>query len=59
MAVVREDVVKLTFEYDDKEMKKANDAMDDLVDDAQKLGGKDGIKKASQDAYNLCDTSFA
>lgn len=46
MAVVREDVVKLGFEFDSKGMDKANDAVDGLLDNTQELGGKNGTGKA-------------
>lgn len=46
MAVVREDVVKLGFEFDSKGMDKANNAMDDLVESTQELGGRKGTGKA-------------
>lgn len=46
MAVVREDVVKLSFEYDKRGMTKATDAVDDLLAGVQALGGADGTGKA-------------
>ena len=46
MAIVREDVVKLGFEFDSKAVDKANDAVDDLVDKTQELGGPKGTGKA-------------
>ena len=48
MAVVREDSVKLSFEFDNKQMNKANDAVDDLIDKTQKLGGHKGTGKAEE-----------
>lgn len=46
MAVVREDVVKLSFDFNNKELNQANDAVDDLVDKTQELGGPKGTGKA-------------
>lgn len=46
MPVVREDVVKLTFDYDDRGAVKADQQMDDLLETTQKLGGKQGTGKA-------------
>lgn len=46
MAVVKEDVVKLTFQFNDKEMVDAEIRTDELLDAMQKLGGKQGTGKA-------------
>ena len=46
MAVVKEDVVKLTFKFDDKEMVEAEIATDELLETMRKLGGKSGTGKA-------------
>lgn len=46
MATVREDVVKLSFDYDSRGMDRANDSVDDLLKDVQDLGGSKGTGKA-------------
>lgn len=46
MAIVREDVVKLSFDFDGKGVDKANAAVDDLLKDVQDLGGSGGAGKA-------------
>lgn len=65
MAVVREDKVKLSFEFDNREANKANDAVDDLVEKTQELGGPNGtgkaekgFKKASKEAKKFGDTKL-
>lgn len=51
MSIVREDVVKLTFDYDDRGARKADQQMDDMLSTAQKLGGPQGTGKA-EDGFN-------
>lgn len=46
MAIVREDVVKLLFDVDDKGLQDAEDALDALLKDTKKLGGSEGTGKA-------------
>lgn len=46
MPVVREDVVKLGFDYDQSQFNQANSDMDDLMKSVQKLGGSSGTGKA-------------
>jgi len=46
MAVVREDVVRLGFEYDSRAFDRANDSVDDLLDGVKEVGGKNGTGKA-------------
>lgn len=46
MAVVREDVVKLGFEFDSRQMNRANEAVDELLENTQELGGRKGTGKA-------------
>lgn len=46
MAVVREDTVKLTFDYDDKGAVRAESQIEDLLENTQKLGGPQGTGKA-------------
>lgn len=65
MSVVREDVVKLTFDYDDRGAVKADQQMDELLDTTQKLGGKqgtgkaeDGFDQAAKAAKKFGDTSL-
>lgn len=65
MAVVREDVVKFGFEFDSKNMNKANDSVDDLVDKTQELGGpkgtgkaEDGFESAAKAAKKFGDTKL-
>lgn len=46
MSIVREDVVKLLFDVDDKGLQSAEDALDRLLKDTKELGGKNGTGKA-------------
>ena len=46
MAVVREDIVKLLFDVDDKGLQDAEDALDSLLKETKKLGGSEGTGKA-------------
>ena len=61
MAVVREDTVKLSFQFDDSGVAIANDAMDDMVENTKKLGeaaerAEDGLDDAHKSAKKLGST---
>ena len=43
MAVVREDVVKVTYEVDDKPLQQVDDSIDELVSNTQKMAGDSGV----------------
>lgn len=65
MAVVREDVVKLTFEIDDKGMVKAEGSLEALLNLTQTLGGskgtgraEDGFDDAARAAKKFGDTDL-
>lgn len=57
MAVVREDTVKLTFDYDDKGAVRAESQMDDLLENTQKLGGPQGTGKAESGFKNATEAA--
>ena len=65
MPVIREDVVKLTYDVDDREMVQAEDSIDKLISDTQKLGGnqcagkaEDGLEDAAKAAQKLGGTKL-
>lgn len=57
MAVVREDVVKVSFDVDDKPLEQVDNGIDKLVQNTQKMAGSGGIGKLTQGFNSMADAA--